>query len=228
MIESLIYRKPYMKKTYSKNDYYFIFDLDGTLTDTLQDIACAVNYMLKKNGFLSKSLEEIKNSIGAGITEVVKHLTQSHDEAYIETCVDSFREYYHEHILDKTILYKGVDAFLQTKSFSGSVVTNKPEIFARKILEGLGILDRFDACIGGLEGFPHKPDPSSTRYIIETFAKNRRPVFIGDSIIDLKTARNTRIPFYFAEYGYGDDIEAIISQADGTLKQFSDFSRIFS
>ena len=132
----------------SIKDYYFIFDLDGTIANTLPDIIPAVNYMLKKAGISPKDPYEIERSIGSGIEEVVKKLTNFKDYNKIKSSVNDFRVHYEEHLIDNTSLYDGVMDFLKKTCFAGSIITNKPEYYAKNLVRKLGVLDYFDICIG--------------------------------------------------------------------------------
>ena len=99
---------------------YFIFDLDGTLADTLQDIVYSVNIMLESMHMPERSTEEIKQCIGSGIHKVIETLTGSHDTSFIERGVSCFRESYADHLLDHTSLYKGVEELVSHSDFRGS------------------------------------------------------------------------------------------------------------
>ena len=208
-------------------DTYFIFDLDGTITDTLPDIVFSVNTMLEKINMPKRSEQEVKLSIGFGIHKVVETLTEIQDKAFIENAVSFFRESYEKHFLDNTFLYEGVKEFVSHRDFRGSVISNKPQVFVKKILKGLGISACFNTCVGGLSRFPHKPDKASTIYVIERFASRRNPLFVGDSVIDQQTARNARISYCYAKYGYESHNEHLI-QADFVIDHFQDLNHLFS
>ena len=208
-------------------DTYFIFDLDGTLADTLPDIISSVNTMLERMQLPPREAEEIKRSIGSGIHQVVKNLTNIQESRLIDQAVSYFRESYEKHFLDKTQLYDGAKEFVSNPSFKGSVISNKPESFVKKILESLKIGKYFDICIGGLADFPHKPDTASTHHVIRTFASKKSPFFVGDSIIDQNTARLAAVPFCFARYGYEDYNENLF-QPDHSISNFKELLTLFS
>jgi phosphoglycolate phosphatase len=207
--------------------YYFIFDLDGTLADTLLDIAGGINYMLNKMGLREKTIPEIRHSIGHGIGTLVEEITGKKDESVISRGVSWFAEYYDAHFLDKTCLYDGVREFIALPGFAGSVVTNKPERFAIKILDGLGISRFFDICIGGRARFPHKPDPAGTLFILDNHLNGRKPVLVGDSLTDYETAQNAGVPFCYAEYGYNKQEEEALIKPDFRIKEFRELMKIF-
>ncbi|MBN1521405.1 MAG: HAD hydrolase-like protein [Candidatus Aureabacteria bacterium] len=210
-----------------RKDTYFIFDLDGTLADTLRDIAKSVNFMLQKMNQTPKKIEDIKAAVGSGIHAVVRQLTDFQDESRIEKAVSLFRKHYEKHLLDNTLLYDGVKEFLGLPDVMASVISNKPEIFTKKICADLGILKNLDACFGGHGTFPHKPDRSGAAHIIDTFADGRTPVLVGDSAVDRETALNAHILFCFARYGYENNEVKKSLPADFAIDSFRDMNKLF-
>jgi len=215
-----------MKKM-QKNDFYFIFDLDGTVADTLEDIADSINYMLTELGFAPKTKTEIKYAIGTGIEDIVYKLTGNKEKSFIDKAVSLFREKYEINLINKTKLYKGVKKFISDKNTKASIVSNKPDKFTKKICKHLKILKHLDECIGSNSIFPHKPDPAGTKFIIEKHAKGKIPIFIGDSIIDKQTAENANIKFCLALYGYEKPETLKQIKSDFKIKHFDELNSIF-
>ena len=110
--------------------------------------------------------------------------------------------------------------------YYNSVITNKPETFAKQICEGLGILKHLDICIGGRNAFPHKPDKLSAEYIINNYAEERTPILVGDSLVDMETARNACIMFCFASYGYENSHIKKQITSDFTIKKFTEINNL--
>ena len=164
-----------------------VFDLDGTLVDSREDLYLAVAHALSELGLPPRSRDEVVSYVGDG---AVALLTRSiaPREHLLETAVALWREHYFRHLLDHTRLYPGIAAVLGSARIPLAVHTNKPGAMARKILDGLGVLSRFVAVVGGDEG-ARKPDPSGLLGIAARVgASAEETVLIGDSLVDHATA----------------------------------------
>ncbi len=187
-----------------------VFDLDGTLADTALDLIATLNVILEREGLAALPLEQARDLIGAGARALIargfqvrqKPLTPERQE---QLFLD-FLDHYGRHLVDHTVLYPGVIEALDTLADDGytlAVCTNKMADHSRRLLDALGILDRF-AALAGRDTYPvYKPDPRHlTLTIAEAKGDPRRAVMIGDSKTDVDTARAADIPVIGVDFGY--------------------------
>jgi phosphoglycolate phosphatase len=187
-----------------------IFDLDGTLIDSEYDLAASVNAMLRQYGRNELPLEVIKTYIGDGAPMLVRRaLGDPNDETFVQEALLFFLAYYREHKLDSTYAYQGIaEALQQLSSYNGSarklaVLTNKPVRPARDILTGLGLANRFFQIYGGNSFETKKPDPLGARTLMqEAGAQPDESVMVGDSEVDMLTARNAEMWSIGVNYGF--------------------------
>ena len=167
-----------------------MFDLDGTLADSFQDIADAVNYVLAKLDRPPLSLEQVRRHVGYGLRETLKSSLGIEDNETLNHLMEMFRGYYWEHCLDTTKLYTGViEGLNMLKHYRKAVVTNKLGKFAEKMINGLGAGNFFDAIMGA-EDFPAlKPDPRALLSACERLGvKASESIMVGDGVTDMKCA----------------------------------------
>ncbi len=179
-----------------------ILDLDGTLVDSLDDLAASVNHALRAVGLPERGVAEIRTFVGEGARVLVERSVAPHADR-LEPALAAWWAHYEAHCLDATRLYPGVRALLDGATRVLAVHTNKPGALARKILAGLGVLERFAAVIGGDEA-PRKPDPAGVHAIRgRVGASPEDTVFVGDSAVDVATARAAGVPGVFVTWGLG-------------------------
>jgi phosphoglycolate phosphatase len=182
-----------------------IFDLDGTLADSKDDLCVSVNYVRGEFGLEPLDPSEIALMIGNGARHLIERaLADSGTGHSVDDGLDLFLRYYREHMLDRTRLYPGVVETLDALAGSElAVLTNKPYRFSCRMLEGLGIYDRFSAVYGG-NSFPRKkPDPVGIYQILEdTGADAGAAWMVGDSDVDVRTGRAAGIRSCGVTYGY--------------------------
>lgn len=187
----------------------YIFDLDGTLLDTLQDLAAAVNYAMRQKGYPVRTTDEVRGFIGNGIGKLIERSVPegTDTENYLET-LDIFRDYYLEHIADKTVPYDGIEetvAELKKRGCRIAVVSNKADEAARKVVFDYFGGDLFDMVLGKLDRFPSKPEPDSVIFVADSLgAQKSRCVYVGDSDVDIMTARNAGLPCIAVTWGNRD------------------------
>ncbi len=187
-----------------------IFDLDGTLIDSEYDLAASVNAMLRQYGRNEIPLEVIKTYIGDGAPMLVRRaLGDPKDENFLQEALFYFLTYYREHKLDSTYAYEGIAPSLdQLTNYNGTarklaVLTNKPVRPARDIVAGLGLANLFFQIYGGNSFETKKPDPLGARTIMqEAGAKPEESVMVGDSEVDILTARNAGMWSIGVNYGF--------------------------
>ena len=197
-----------------KQKFTILFDLDGTLVDTAPDLMHAHNHVMKKFGYPTKSLEELKNSVGKGAGAMIgrsiwsqakKELT-SINEKVKSKMTDEFITFYSKNILNESKLLEGVIDFLnwcKKKNISMAVCTNKTEHLAVDLLNKIGINDYFEY-VAGYNTFEYcKPDPRHLTTVIEILDGERsKTIMIGDSETDANAAKAAEIPMILLEDGY--------------------------
>ena len=189
-----------------------IYDLDGTLIDSRDDLADSVNAMLARLGLPEREPRVIQGFIGEGAERLIRRsLGPQHEQRYAQAA-PIWREEYAKRMLAKTRLYDGVDALLRAPPDLRAVLTNKPGGFAREILRGLGVERAFRAVLGGDEG-PRKPAPDGVlRLCGELGVDPHEAMLVGDSPVDLATARAARTRFCAVLWGLGE--AAALAPAD--------------
>lgn len=196
-----------------------IFDLDGTLIDSKLDLALAVNAALEHTGRAHLPHEMIFGFVGQGAPTLIRRsLAASPNgsagseptEAEIEQGLRYFLEYYREHMLDNTVLYPGVREGLDALAAQGhamAVLTNKPERISKMIIKGLGVDAHFRYVYGGNTFERKKPDPMGVQVLLRDFrVEPLQAMMVGDSEIDVLTARNSGIWCCGVTYGLGSHL----------------------
>jgi phosphoglycolate phosphatase len=183
-----------------------VFDLDGTLVDSKQDLASSVNAMRGQMGLAPLSLDLIATYVGNGVTMLVRRSLggQATTES-MEKGSAFFLQYYHDHMLDHTAPYPGVvEALEKLSACKLAVLTNKPVHFSREMLTRLGIASRFSYIYGG-NSFPQKkPDPTGLNKLMEDLQVSaRETLMVGDSDTDVLTGRNAGVWTCGVTYGFG-------------------------
>jgi phosphoglycolate phosphatase len=185
-----------------------IFDLDGTLIDSKRDLIHSVNAMLGEMGRARLAEEIISGYIGHGAPLLVSRALGSNaNEDDLRRALQFFLAYYEEHKLDTTCAYPGVGdalAELRRKKVPMTVLTNKPVKISVRILEALGLASYFRAIYGGNSFETKKPDPLGANTILSEFgASPRETMLVGDSEVDVQTARNANLIAVAVNYGFG-------------------------
>ncbi|HZJ78917.1 MAG TPA: HAD family hydrolase [Clostridia bacterium] len=185
-----------------------IFDMDGTILDTLEDLHGSVNYALKRMGFPERSLAEIRSFLGDGIVMTVKRsVPKDSDEEMIKKCVELFRAHYANNMNNKTKPYEGIlDLItrLRQKGIKTAVVSNKSEYAVVELCEKM-FFGLFDVIVGQTEDRKPKPEPDGVIYAIERLGVGKDEViFVGDSDVDVLTAQNAGLSCVGVTWGFRD------------------------
>ena len=183
-----------------------VFDLDGTLIDSKLDLALSIDATLKHMGRASLAHETIYSYVGNGAAVLVRRaLGDTVTDAEAEEGHRYFLAYYREHMLDNTVTYPGVREALELLSrHPMAVLTNKPVRFSERILEGLGLSRYFRYVYGGNSFETKKPDPEGINIILRDLAMApREAMIVGDSDVDVRTARNAGTWACGVSYGLG-------------------------
>jgi phosphoglycolate phosphatase len=186
------------------------FDLDGTLVDSRADLAAAVNHVLGELGRPALPSERLQGFVGDGARQLVERaLGTAAPAALVEHALARFLDRYGQHLLDTTRPYPGVRALLEALgmwSVALSVLTNKPEGMSRALLDGLGLARHFVAVVGGDSLPTRKPDPAGVEHLLPLGGTSREEMLlVGDSGIDVRTARAAGIAFCGVAWGLCPD-----------------------
>jgi phosphoglycolate phosphatase len=201
-----------------------IFDLDGTLIDSKRDLIHSVNAMLREMGRGELAEETIAGYIGHGAPQLVgSALGASATEEECKRGLQFFLGYYEEHKMDTTCAYAGVEETLeQLAALPMAVLTNKPVRISVRILGSLGLSKYFRAIYGGNSFETKKPDPLGANTILREFrAAPKEALMIGDSEVDIQTARNAGTLAAAVNYGFGVHDRAA-NPADAYLDNLTD------
>lgn len=171
-----------------------IFDLDGTLVDSLADIAAAMNHSLSQHGLPLHSLDEYRHFVGEGVMVLVRKSLPPDREALAASVLAEYRAYYEEHLFDQTHVFPGIPAVLSQLAGENvrlAVLSNKADAFTRRLVEGLLPGVPFTSIYGERAGVPRKPDPTAALGVAaELGVAPADCAFVGDTAVDMNTARN--------------------------------------
>lgn len=183
-----------------------IFDMDGTILNTIQDLTNAVNHALAKFNYSKRTLEEVKSFVGNGIVNLMKRAIgeqlnqEDFDKVFKEFCV-----YYDEHCNDNTKPYNGIVELVQnlkTNNIYTAVVSNKAHFAVEKLVK-LHFNNLFDLFQGATNDIKIKPSPDSVNAIIEKLNVDKKDcVYVGDSEVDIQTASNAQIDCISVSWGF--------------------------
>lgn len=197
-----------------------IFDLDGTLLDTLPGITMAINEALKKEGYgYSYSVDEAKELIGGGADRLVKKALKDRgdDPILFASLKKAYMPLYLKFQETDTKIFPGLESVLSVLSSRGVrlfVVSNKPDSLAQKAVASF-LPPLFRGVSGQKEGFPPKPNPASTLEMMESFRmKNEETLYVGDSHFDIETAHNAHLRSVLVTWGYGSYDPETLSRSD--------------
>ena len=217
-----------------KQKFTVLFDLDGTLIDTAPDLITAHNHVMKKFGYPTKTLGELKNAVGKGAKAMMAKANGQwkwFDEKIQNEMTDEFLSFYGKNIYNKSTLINGVKEFLnwcKDEKISMAVCTNKTEHLAVDLLKKIGIYDYFEY-VAGYNTFDYcKPDPRHLTSIVEIInGKIEKCLMFGDSENDADAAKAANIPMILLEDGYTDKkIEQIYH--NHLIKDFVNIEKIVS
>ena len=186
----------------------WLFDLDGTLVDSRQDIATAANAALRAVGLAERPIEVLSTFVGRGARRLIEQACGPGNERHVEAALKAYMAFYGEHVCVHSRLYPGIRELLDRAPVPMGVVTNKPSALARPLLAALGVGDRFFAIDGQGDTPAQKPDPEGVLVLCRKKGVHPRDVrFVGDTRIDAETARNAEIPFVGVTWGFGTEAQ---------------------
>jgi len=213
--------------TLSRSIKALIFDLDGTLVDTLGGIANAINCALVNNGQEPLTISEISDRVGEGGTALVEYALVKNGQEVNPDCVSKLQASYFQAYLaapiHETKVFPGVITMLeraQAQNLDLAICTNKAEVLAKAVLDGLGLTRYFRFLVCG-DSLPYrKPHPGAIKWIVNQIGEAPEAcLMIGDTEIDVCAARNSGVRSVFVNFGYSK-LESLSSQPDWVLPHF--------
>ncbi len=195
------------------------FDLDGTLINSLSDLANASNFALKTQALPTHSFDKYRYFVGNGIPNLMKRILPENlqTEENVQKTKAIFLEYYREHFADYTVVYDGIKELIKRLKENGytlAIITNKAQEMTDLIVKKLFDDDSFDLVIGKRDSMPTKPDPTVVLYALKKLNLNADEcIFVGDSNVDIFTAKNSGMTPIGVTWGFRDAKELIESGA---------------
>lgn len=208
-----------------------IFDLDGTLLNTLDDLAAASNYALKEFGLQTHEVESYKTFVGDGVYKLVERmLPENHRDEETKIKVKAvFDKYYKEHSLDDTKPYEGILAALEhfkIRGIKAAVVSNKPHAFTEALVRNM-FGEYIQVAYGQREGIPAKPNPATVLEVIETLGYEKEEcIYVGDTDVDIYTGKNAGLKTIGVLWGFRTKEELIKAGADYIALEVQDLYEI--
>ncbi len=206
-----------------------VYDFDGTLVDTLLDIADAVNLSLKTLGLRTLTRETIRRYVGKGVERLMAQSIDGTGYADLPSAVKQFRKHYSENLMNHTRFYpSGREILHHFRDKKQAICSNKPEDFVRRILESLDSLEFFDAILGGDSLNSRKPDPEGLLHLLERFqCSPEQVVLVGDSPVDIETGKRAGVYTCVVSFGFGDPKEIASADADCSIDHLSQLKELF-
>ena len=185
-----------------------IFDMDGTILDTLEDLSASLNYALRLSGFEERTLAEVRSFVGNGIRKLVERgVPAGTSEAEIDRVFADFSAHYKLHCADKTKPYDGIRELLlelRSRGMKIAVVSNKADFAVQELCRQY-FEQIFDAAVGEQNVVRKKPAPDSVNTVLEKLEICRtNAVYIGDSEVDIETAKNAQMDCIAVDWGFRD------------------------
>ncbi len=220
---------PLPSRLVEKKVSLIVYDFDGTLVDTLFDIADAVNLSLEEMGLRTLSRERIRQYVGKGVERLMSQSISGTGFDDLPRAVELFRKHYSENLMNHTRFYPSgreiLDHFSDKKQ---AICSNKPEEFVRRILESLESLDLFDAIIGGDSFNSKKPDPEGLKHLLERFrCSPEQAVLVGDSTVDIETGKRANVYTCVISHGFGDAKEISLANPDCSIDHLLQLKELF-
>lgn len=211
-----------------------IFDLDGTLLDTLEDIALSANYALSTLGFETQEIVKYRYFVGEGVIKLFENIFASNPQTpmLIAEAVKLFEEHYRTQFYQNTKPYEGIAkmlTFLQKKGFKMAILSNKPDSFTKMCALRYFRKWHFEVVYGAREGVPRKPDPTGALDIAEVLGMDPKACyFLGDTCIDMQTANRANMMALGAVWGFREEKELKENGALHTMQHPFDVIKFFS
>ena len=185
-----------------------VFDLDGTLLDTLGDLRDSVNFALQKNNLPERTTEEIRSFVGNGIRLLIElSVPENTPDEITDKCFQDFKEYYKDHSAILTKPYDHIIDLMKTLKSKGikiAVISNKADFAVKTLMEDY-FSGLYDCAYGERAGVPRKPEPDGVLDAIKEMGSEiENTVYIGDSEVDVVTSKNAKLPCIAVTWGFRD------------------------
>ena len=208
-----------------------IFDLDGTLIDSLKDIAISANIVLKEHNLPTHELSAYKNFVGGGVQVLLENCTpKSISKELYNSLFKRFKEVYEENVQGNTLPYKGIYELLlelKAKRIKMGVLSNKPHEFTLKYYEKFFKEIKMQEVHGQKSHIPKKPNPKGATLIAQSFnLKSEEILFVGDSDVDMQTAKNAKMIAVGVSWGFRGVEELIANGANHIVKNPKDILKL--
>lgn len=209
----------------------WIFDLDGTLVDSLPGIAASLNAALATQGLPTHSASSVRTFIGDGAEMLVRRALTGLEDPPLDSVLQAFREHYADHWHEGTIPYEGIRELLKSLRARGdilAVLSNKPHSFTTEIVDEL-FPQTFLLVMGQRPGIPHKPDPAGLWDILRAPEWTATgTVLIGDSVMDIQTAQAAGIDAIAVTWGYHDRAALLLAEPAKIIEHVSELADLLS
>ena len=210
-----------------------LFDLDGTLAESLPDIAASLNALMHEQGWPMFPEEEVRLMVGGGVPKLIERALKAqdrpHDQSDVAPLVPRFMKIYTPRAAQLSFLFPGIESLLKALRAQGvalGVVTNKPEAVSRSMLEAFGISELLGAVVGGDTLPVKKPDAAPIRAALETLGvPAEHAVMIGDSGVDVAASRAAGIKVVLVSFGYTQTPAAELG-ADAVIDSFAEVPKV--
>ena len=219
-----------MKTHFTPKYKLAIFDLDGTLLDTLEDLFLSVNFALEQEGFPLRDRAEVREFVGNGALNLIKRaLPEGASQEIRDRVYSTFAAHYAAHCFDHTGPYEGIPAVLAALRGAGTrlaVVSNKDDGAVKSLCEKY-FGDAIDVAVGRRNGVREKPAPDTVNEVLNLLgAKRTDAVYVGDMDVDIETAKNAALPCISVTWGFRDPdflqrhgAEIMVDTPDALLRQ---------
>lgn len=188
-----------------------IFDLDGTLLNTLDDLADSTNYALSEFGYPTRTIDEVRQFVGNGVAKLIERaIPEGKNNPNFEKCLAIFKENYAQNMYNKTAPYNGIIEMLsnlKSKGIKIAVVSNKFDLAVKELCKKYfeGFID-FAAGENEAQGIKKKPAPDTVISVLKEFNfASEDAVYVGDSDVDIMTAKNSKMPCISVTWGFRDE-----------------------
>jgi phosphoglycolate phosphatase len=204
-----------------------MFDLDGTLVDSIQDITNALNFGFEPYGMEPLASTEVAGLVGEGSIRLVEKVIEKNNlRADKKAVIKRFADYYRSHIVDNTRPYPLVEEMLEEmKNYKKAVISNKLGAFSTETLDRLGLSGYFDIIVGGDMTPERKPSPIPVHHVLSTLGvKPEESIIVGDSEVDINTGKASSVRTVAVTYGYGRP--GFEKEADFVIDSMSELANI--
>ena len=202
----------------------FLFDLDGTLVDSIPDLTKSINLLRGELGLPPVTSDQVRSYVGDGVGLLLQRALP--EQLFSQDRRKRFMEIYTDHLTDETLVYPGIVAFLEMhRNQPMAVVTNKPQMLAEIIVERLGLARFFQDVIGAELALERKPHPDMVNHALKRLgSRPERTVLLGDHHVDLRAAHAAGVKSCFCAWGLGHDDGL---RADFQAETAADLPRLF-